>query len=253
MQLPFHPLADAFPLIEGSEFAELVASVREHGLFDPITLLGGTVLDGRNRYRACLEAEVEPRFEQFTGDDAAAFVVGKNINRRHLNESQRALAAAKLARLPHGANQYAREDAEISASLTQQQAAKLLNVSRDTVQHARVVLDHGTPEEIRQVERGEAAVSTVAKQIKQGVAAPERKPRTRDDTNRANTLRVNAEIWHQFKEATGLLSGMPHAEDAVRIIRGQDKARIVPERVAMSLQWLKDFSDEWERRNAEAA
>jgi hypothetical protein len=45
------------------------------------------ILDGRNRYRACLEARVEPRFVEFDADDPIAFVVSVNIKRRHLDES----------------------------------------------------------------------------------------------------------------------------------------------------------------------
>ena len=59
-KLAFHPLADVLPLIEGSEFAELVVSIKQNGLRDPITMLGEMILDGRNRYLACLEAGIEP-------------------------------------------------------------------------------------------------------------------------------------------------------------------------------------------------
>ncbi len=38
-------------------------------MHDPITLLGGAILDGRNRYRACLKAGVAPKTEPFTGRD----------------------------------------------------------------------------------------------------------------------------------------------------------------------------------------
>jgi hypothetical protein len=44
-------------------------------------------------------------------------------------------------------------------AVSQTQAAKLMNVSRRSVQHARVVLDRGTPELIAAVERGGMAVS----------------------------------------------------------------------------------------------
>jgi hypothetical protein len=47
--LPFHPLANTFPLMNGAEFNELVADVKRDGLREKITLYQGKVLDGRNR------------------------------------------------------------------------------------------------------------------------------------------------------------------------------------------------------------
>src|SRR6266540_5308508 len=50
----FHPLADAFPLIEDDspEFAELVKDIETHGQLLPIVMYEGKILDGRNRARA---------------------------------------------------------------------------------------------------------------------------------------------------------------------------------------------------------
>ena len=108
--LRFHPLANVFPLLSDREHSELVADIRQRGLLEPIVLLGGLILDGRNRYRACVEAGVEPRFEEYEGSDPASYVVSLNLRRRHLDESQRALVAAKLANLTQGGdrggNQY---------------------------------------------------------------------------------------------------------------------------------------------------
>jgi len=51
----------------------------------------------RNRLRACRAAGVEPRFETWDGRGAVAeLIVSLNLKRRHLNESQRAMLAAKL-------------------------------------------------------------------------------------------------------------------------------------------------------------
>jgi ParB-like chromosome segregation protein Spo0J len=82
--LPYHPLADLFPLLEGREFDELVADIKANGLHECIVLLDEQILDGRNRYRACIAAGVEPLFVPYRGDDPAAFVVSMNVARRHL-------------------------------------------------------------------------------------------------------------------------------------------------------------------------
>ena len=84
-------------------------------------------------------------------------MVSLNLKRRHLTESQRAMVAARLAKLPKGANQHAPIEAP-----SQSQAAALLNVGRAAVQRATVVRDHGTPSLITQVETGQVSVSAAA-------------------------------------------------------------------------------------------
>lgn len=159
--MKYHPLADVFPLIEGAEFDALVADVAKHGLLEAIVTLDGDILDGRNRYRACVAAGVEPHFEVFEGADPVAFVVSKNVARRHLDESQRALAARKISSLKQGA----RLDLQHSASLhevSQAKAAEILNVSERSVKTAGKVIDHGAPELVRAVEAGRVSVSAAA-------------------------------------------------------------------------------------------
>lgn len=175
--LGFHPLANIFPLVEGADLATLTEDIRAHGLREAITLHpDGTILDGRNRYRACLAAGVAPRFVTWDGDGSAlAFVLSLNLHRRHLNESQRAMAGARIANMDEG-----RRSATASIdAVSQADAAELLNVSRPSVQRAREVLDHGTTELIASVERGDVAVSLAAK-----IAT------STDDTQRAVVARV---------------------------------------------------------------
>jgi protein gp37/ParB-like chromosome segregation protein Spo0J len=94
-----HPFADAFPLIEGEEFDEMVLDVKRNGLRDPILLNHErTVLvDGRNRYRACDAAGVEAEFDTLPAEYSEAeildLIVSKNIARRQLTAGQRAFLA----------------------------------------------------------------------------------------------------------------------------------------------------------------
>src|SRR5215831_5847190 len=153
--LQFHPLADIFPLVEGAEFDELVADIREHGLHEPIVVFEDKILDGRNRYRACEEAGVGPTFTVYQGDDPVSYVVSLNLRRRHLSESQRAMVAAKLATLKLGDNQH-------SEGLPIGRGSALLNVGERSVARAREVQEHGAPELIHAVEQGAVSVSAAA-------------------------------------------------------------------------------------------
>jgi ParB-like chromosome segregation protein Spo0J len=156
--LRFHPLAEIFPLLQGDAFEALVADIGAHGLREPITVdTNSAILDGRNRYRACLQAGVAVRTQVFDGGDPVAFIISANLHRRHLDESQRAMVADMLATLTLGSNQHA----QICAP-TQDEADTMLRVSRRSVQNARKVRQQGTPELIAAVERGEMKVSAAA-------------------------------------------------------------------------------------------
>src|SRR4051812_23945492 len=93
-----HPLSAVFPAMTDVAFDELRADIAQNGLRQPIIVFEDQILDGWHRYRACRDTGRPPRFEQFDGDEAAAlkFVVSANVMRRHLNESQRGLIAARM-------------------------------------------------------------------------------------------------------------------------------------------------------------
>lgn len=172
----FHPLAEVFPLIEGAEFDALVADIKANGLREPITLCTAYsdgeqyILDGRNRYRALRALGLYPKDEDVTwfeyfgplegeNDALISFVVSKNVARRHLDESQRAMAAAKIATLQDGQRKAA---APTGAPQTQTESANLLNVGRRSVQRAREVLDEGDESLVKAVESGTVSVSAAA-------------------------------------------------------------------------------------------
>jgi ParB-like chromosome segregation protein Spo0J len=160
-QVEFHPVANAFPLIEGEKFDEFAESIRVNGLRNPIWRhKDGRIIDGRNRYLACLKVGVEPRMKTFEGSDEelVPFVLTQNMDRRHLTDSQRAMAASELAKLEQGA----RTDLQPSADLrkvSQPKAAEILDVSVRNVQKARRVTEAGVPELVEAVKKGKLSIN----------------------------------------------------------------------------------------------
>lgn len=88
--LELHPLCTLFPRLAGPEFEALKADIVANGQREPITVHEALVLDGGNRYRACIEAGVEPLLREFTGSDPVSFVLSANLHRRHLTPGQQA-------------------------------------------------------------------------------------------------------------------------------------------------------------------
>ena len=153
-----HPLAEIFPPLEGPAFDALVADIMARGLQELIWLYQGKILDGRNRYRACQQAGCEPKTRNYEGDDPVGFVLSANLHRRHLNESQRAMVAAKLVTTKLGDNRW-----KVGQSIDQPTAAKMLNVSTKSVQRAKEVCDKATFNIQKFVQSGKVPVSVAAK------------------------------------------------------------------------------------------
>lgn len=181
--LTFHPIAENFPLLEGGEYEAFRADIAANGLQVPILLVDGKVIDGRNRYRACRDSGVELSYQEWDGDDddatLIALVISLNLQRRHMSASKRAMVAARLktayeadARERQGTRTdlQAEDDADdFDANLhrsqfgrSHEQAATALNVSPRLVASASKVLNEGTPELARLVERGQVKVSAAA-------------------------------------------------------------------------------------------
>jgi ParB-like chromosome segregation protein Spo0J len=153
--LAFHPLAELFPEMEPEEYSRLVEDIKANGQLEPIWLYEGKILDGRHRYLACQDAKIEPVTRVYEGKDPTGFVLSLNLHRRHLDEGQRGMVAAKIARLAVGANQH-------SEGLPIGRASEMLNVGERTVARAKEVQERAIPEIVKAVEKGEVSVSAAA-------------------------------------------------------------------------------------------
>jgi hypothetical protein len=126
---------------------EALARVGQHqkanGLQQKIVLLDGQILDGVNRWQACLTLKPaneklvpDLMFTEYKGPDPIAFVISANLKRRHLDVGQRAMIAAELATMRQGE----RTDKSPSPnSKSTETAAKELNVSPRSVVTGKAV------------------------------------------------------------------------------------------------------------------
>lgn len=91
-----HSAADVLPMMGDDEYAAFKADIAAHGLREPIVLHEGRIVDGRNRYRACRELNLEPTTTSWDAKGSlVSFIASMNIHRRHLTSSQRAIVAAE--------------------------------------------------------------------------------------------------------------------------------------------------------------
>jgi ParB-like nuclease family protein len=154
-----HPLAELFPLIEGEEFESLVSDIKANGQREPIVLFKEKILDGRNRYRACMRARIEPMYKTYKGKDPLGFVISLNLKRRHLNESQRAWVASKIANLPQGGQSEGPANLPVSLKVAQADAATMLNVSERSIRSSAAIRNNAQLEIQRAVEQGHLTVN----------------------------------------------------------------------------------------------
>lgn len=118
--MEFHETANIFPLLEGEEYRALRDDIAANGLIEDIWTYEGKILDGRNRYIACLDLGIEPRYREWKGNGSpVAFVVSLNLKRRHLTSSQRAVVALDIEKyLAEEAKTRQVAGAKLGASIT---------------------------------------------------------------------------------------------------------------------------------------
>lgn len=169
-QYRIHPALELFPSLDGDAFDQLLEDIRRNGQRDAIVLDEYDVLlDGRARLRACQELGLQLKTMRRVDDDeaeCAAYVISRNLHRRHLSESQRAMVAAKWVALQRG-------DLSRAPIGALRQAMMGLNVSERGIDRAAAVLRDGVPDLARAVDSGELSVSA-AEQIARQPAVAQR-------------------------------------------------------------------------------
>lgn len=162
-------------MMTDEEFRELKVSIEKNGQREPIALYQEKIIDGRNRYNACVELGMVPEYEIWDEQGSLLeYVKDKNLNRRQLNEVQKGMIAAKMRPLYEAE---AKERQKLSQAQPGEKigskvslhgnppieqkgkstaiVGKMVGVGMSTVERAVRILNHGVPELIKLADDGQ--------------------------------------------------------------------------------------------------
>jgi ParB-like chromosome segregation protein Spo0J len=155
----FHELSNIIPVPLPEDYENLKSSIQNLGFkseFGVIWLLDGKIIQGRQRYKACLELNIEPKFKEFSEEYPDKVKDNKFITkwiwaldtaRRHLSEADKYTIMRRLQ----------------DRGWTQKEIAEELKASLVSVKRYFKVLKDA-PELASKVESGELKVTTAFKE-----------------------------------------------------------------------------------------
>lgn len=186
----YHELSMLFPKMSKRAFKALIRDIRENGQKVKIVTYQGKILDGRHRYEACLELNIEPVMVPLPdGEDARSYVISINAAKRDLSQSQRGMVGAKLTNTPKAGGRPRVTDSTVELTGNEEpgkvavflsdgagwisvaDAAAMMGCSVRIVRSARRVLDRGIPLLVEAIDNDKIAVNR-AEQLSK-LTAPE--------------------------------------------------------------------------------
>lgn len=204
-----HPLSNILPEMNTVDLQGLAEDIATEGQKEDIVLHEDMILDGRSRFAACKLKGLAPRTRKFgsrktDGEDPLKFVLSENVKRRHLTDDQRAVIAGELARRSEAGRPPSVEGADGAEAIKQDEAAKMLNVSKASVRRAAKLAKHGGAELKEAVKAGKVSLSKAAaaadkpkaKQLK----AAHAKPKTVKKTACVKMLEALDSFWLEKRE-----------------------------------------------------
>lgn len=169
-QMEFHEASMIFPMLDDDDLMSLAGDIEKNGQREPCLVSSGKILDGRNRWMACMLKGIKAKVKEIQEpDDPVSFVLSLNLHRRHLTPSQASMCAARAREI------YEKQAKERMVAGTKTDpvenlpqgkardiAGKAFGVSGKSVDHAKRVIEKGIPELVKAVDEGRMAVSTAA-------------------------------------------------------------------------------------------
>jgi hypothetical protein len=156
------------PKLTEEEHKLLAEQIESDGCRDAIVTWANhddTIIDGYNRYRICRKKGIGFKTKAMTfasRADAINWIVKNQIGRRNLNESQRAVLAARMVTTAGPGKPEANSLNSTNKPISTAKSAEICNVGVSAVQNAKKVLDKGSSQLVEAVTQGEVSVSAAA-------------------------------------------------------------------------------------------
>ena len=247
-----HPLSAAFPDLSDEEFKSLKDSIERNGQRDKILLFEGQILDGWHRYRACLELGKEPIFGVFTGD-AVECVIDKNIHRRQLTASQRAMALATCNQwLGVGTNQLSPQRGSGMVAMSIRKMAVAANVNPKTIEKAKLVSLRATPELREQVITGATTLAEAVRALdSEGAKTTKPRPVVTVSAKQFQELENRyIKLQDDFQEMADNYQVLAEDAEALYALKDREEFNLIKQ-LQFSVNNLTEARDRWQREAAE--
>jgi len=201
--MEYHEIANIFPMMSEEEYKALLEDMRQNGQLEPIIVYEDKILDGRNRYKACIELGLKPKMIDFSGNNPLSFVISKNLKRRHLTASQQAVIALQIlpmleeeARKRHatsGAGIYGGKPltplvAEPVLGEARIKAAELFGIGKTYISDAKMIAQKA-PEKLDEILAGEKTIKEAVKEVKRAEVLEKRKELASSKNIEANYIK----------------------------------------------------------------
>jgi len=171
-----------FPAAKAEDYNRLKDDIRDNGYDSkqPIVIYEGEVLDGWNRWTACLELKINPPTRQFYGDESEAIgLVMRTNKRRNLNSGQWATIAVEAEYIIKAISEQSDKRMKAGKSNPSQKidqgsrneqrsthkAAEIFNTNRTYVSQAAKI-KHAAPEVFEKVKAGKMTMQDAARAVR---------------------------------------------------------------------------------------
>ncbi len=197
---------------------------------------GNLIIDGHNQYRVRQKHRLKIRYSTLTfasREEAMLYALRVQFGRRNLDASQRAIAYAKVPRVPEG-----RPGENVAKLQRLSDLADSAGVSKRTMSDAVKVVDKGVPEIVASVQAGDYSASDAAAIV--DMPEQEQK-RIAEEAKQTGTTLKAAKISGGTSFNTDELDGAitiavrpPKLKNGTSVISGKEKALALKDMSAFS-------------------